>query len=47
MFGGDALLTLFAVLGVILVVALIAGLILRQRFGPTEVITNLNAHIIA
>ncbi len=47
MFGGDALLTLFAVVGTILVLALITGLILRQKFGPTEVIINLNARIIA
>lgn len=38
---------LFAVIGLILIVAFGIGQALRARFGPTEVISNLNARIIA
>jgi phosphatidate cytidylyltransferase len=41
------LVRLFAVVGLILIVALVTGQVLRRRFGPTEVITNLNARIMA
>lgn len=41
------LVRLFTVVGLILIVALVTGQILRRRVGPTEVITNLNARIIA
>jgi len=43
----DDLITLLSVVGVILIVALIIGQVLRVRIGPTEVITNLNARIYA